>query len=30
VAGAGLVGGPATVRTTHSAMIDGAQVHHPH
>jgi hypothetical protein len=30
VAGAGLVGGPATVRTAHSAMIDGAQVHHPH
>jgi hypothetical protein len=30
VAGAGLVGGPATVRTVHSAMIDGTQVHHPH
>jgi hypothetical protein len=30
VAGAGLVGGPATVRTAHSATIDGTQVHHPH
>ncbi|MDB6100044.1 MAG: hypothetical protein JWO52_43 [Gammaproteobacteria bacterium] len=30
VAGAGLVGGPTTVRTVHSAMIDGTQVHHPH
>jgi hypothetical protein len=30
LAGAGLVGGPATVRTAHSATIDGTQVHHPH